>query len=58
MPAQRLIIDAELLVLLIVGAASRTFVPLHKNLSAYTEEDYEFLVGFLARVPRVGRILS
>jgi hypothetical protein len=53
MIGQRLIIDSELLVLLIVGAASPTFIRKHKNLSTYTEDDFDFLAAFLARAPAV-----
>lgn len=53
MSRQRLLIDAELLVLLIVGIASPSFIPVHKNLSAYSKSDFDFLLSILSLVPNV-----
>lgn len=47
------ILDTNLLVLLVVGAASREYIAVHKRLSAYTAEDYTLLVAMLSRVDRV-----
>lgn len=53
MTDQRLLIDSELLVLLIVGTASPGFISAHKNLKAYSKADFDFLLSFLALVPNV-----
>lgn len=47
-------IDANLLVLLVVGSVGRDLISKHKRLRrAYTAEDYELLVDLLSRVNRV-----
>jgi hypothetical protein len=53
MPADAIILDANLLVLLIVGMASRTYIAIHKRLRAYTERDFDLLTDFLARAARI-----
>ena len=42
-------IDANLLVLLIVGATGRHLIPKHKRLRAFLEDDYDRLLQELAR---------
>ncbi len=37
------IVDANLLLLLIVGASDINYIKMHKNLSGYTESDFEIL---------------
>ncbi len=37
------LVDANLLLLLIVGSADRRFIGMHKNLSDYSESDFEIL---------------
>jgi hypothetical protein len=41
------LLDANLLVLLVVGGASTSFIGKHKRLRAFTVEDYRLLVGIL-----------
>jgi len=42
------LLDSNLLVLLVVGKASRDFISQHKRLSAYTIGDYDLLCSVLA----------
>ena len=37
------VIDANLLVLLVVGTASKDYIPKHRRLAAYTADDFELL---------------
>lgn len=46
-------IDAELLVLLIVGAASPSFIEKHRRLKSYTVADFELLVSIVRRTDQV-----
>ena len=48
-----LFIDANLLVLLVVGSAGRDLIAKHRRLKAYTTEDYDILVDRLGRVDQV-----
>ena len=48
-----LFIDANLLVLLVVGSAGRDLIAKHRRLKAYTTEDYDILVDRLGRVDHV-----
>ena len=47
MPPRGYFIDANLLVLLIVGSESRDLISKHRRLKEYTAEDYEILVKLL-----------
>ncbi len=47
------VLDANLLVLFVVGAASKDFIARHKRLSAYTVEDYVMLRGLVSRARSV-----
>jgi hypothetical protein len=51
MPAQpeSLILDANLLVLLVVGSVDERQVPSFRRTRAYTREDFHLLNGFMAR---------
>ena len=40
-------IDANLLVLLVVGSVGRNLIAKHRRLREYSEEDYEVLVDLL-----------
>jgi hypothetical protein len=42
-----LVLDANLLVLLVVGSASRDYIGRHKRLQAYTVDDYETLASLV-----------
>ncbi len=48
-----LCIDANLLVLLVVGSVGRDLIAKHRRLREYTREDYETLVDMISRVDRV-----
>jgi hypothetical protein len=48
-----LILDASLLVLLVVGATSRSLVERHKRLKAFTTEDFDLLLGLVTHAPEV-----
>ena len=54
-PAGRagLFIDANLLVLLIVGSVGRDLIAKHRRLRAYSAEDFDILIDFLDPVDRV-----
>ena len=53
MPPAGYFIDANLLVLLIVGSEDRDLIARHRRLKAYTVDDYELLLRFVADVQRV-----
>ena len=53
MPANAVVIDTNLLVLLIVGIASPSYIARHKRLQAYTRQDFLLLTDFLSRARRV-----
>jgi hypothetical protein len=53
MPPNPVALDANLLVLLVVGLASDTYVTQHKRLKAFTIADYQLLQGLLANTPEV-----
>ena len=53
MPADAIVLDANLLVLLVVGTASRSYIAKHKRLDAYTEQDFLLLLELLPRTPRI-----
>ncbi len=48
-----LFIDANLLVLLVVGSVGRDLIAKHRRLKEYTPEDYDTLVDEIDRVDRV-----
>ena len=43
-------VDANLLLLVVVGSVGRDLIPKHRRLSGYTVEDYEVLVGLIDSV--------
>jgi hypothetical protein len=53
MPANPVVLDANLLVLLVVGTASRSYIVKHKRLQAYTEKDFRLLLDILSAAPRI-----
>lgn len=53
MPANAVLIDANLLVLLVVGTASGSYIARHKRLRAYTQRDFVLLTDLLAGASRV-----
>jgi hypothetical protein len=48
-----LLIDTNLLVLFIVGAASKEYITKHKKLTEFTVQDYEVLVEIISQAPAV-----
>lgn len=48
-----IVLDTNLLVLFVVGTASRAYIPRHKRLKAYAVADFELLLKILAPAPEV-----
>ena len=53
MPLAGFFIDANLLVLLIVGSVNRQFIAKHRRLQRFTVEDYDILINLLDQVKQV-----
>ena len=53
MPLLGYFIDANLLVLLVVGSVGRELIPKHRRLQDYTAEDYDLLLATIGQVERV-----
>lgn len=53
MPPSGYYVDANLLVLLVVGSLDRDLIAKHRRLRAYSAEDYEILIKLLDPVERV-----
>ena len=53
MPASGYFIDANLLLLLVVGGVSRAAITRHRRLREYTPEDFRILINLIDQVPRV-----
>lgn len=53
MPPRGFFIDANLLVLLVVGSVSREAIGRHRRLTVFTSDDYEILINLIHRVERV-----
>ena len=53
MPANPLVIDSNLLVLLVVGRASPKFIAMHKKLKQYTVADFDLLLRIVRPAPEV-----
>lgn len=53
MPSSRLLIDANLLVLLVVGMTARRLVSKHKRLREFSEDDYDLLTALISAVDEV-----
>jgi hypothetical protein len=53
MPARAFFIDANLLLLLVVGSVGQDLIVKHKRLQAYTREDYEILIDLISQVSQV-----
>lgn len=51
MPANQVVIDANLLVLLVVGAVDRRLVGKHRRVKNFTLEDYDLLLDLLQETP-------
>lgn len=53
MPARPIVLDTNLLVLLIVGIASPTYIAIHKQLRAYSLQDFDLLTRLLETASRI-----
>ena len=53
MPAKRIIIDANLLVLLVVGRMGRQFIGRHRRLREYSVDDYDRLLRVISGLDQV-----
>ena len=53
MPVNAVILDANLLVLLVVGLYSRSYIARHKRLAAYSEKDFDLLSAYVASASRL-----
>ena len=53
MPASRFLIDANLLVLFVVGKTGRQLVTKHRRLREFSVDDYDRLVGMLRMVDQL-----
>lgn len=53
MPVSGYFIDANLMVLLVVGSVGRELIPKHRRLQGYTAEDYDLLLDIIGQVERV-----
>ena len=53
MNALPLLIDTNLLLLFVVGTASREYIGKHKRLTEFTEEDYDTLLVVISSAPSV-----
>lgn len=48
-----ILLDTNLLILFIVGTASRKYISMHKKLTEFTVEDYDTLVKLISCAPEV-----
>ena len=46
-------IDANLLVLLVVGSVGKNLIPKHRRLRRFSQDDYDTLTGMIAKVDQV-----
>ena len=53
MPPSGYFVDANLLVLLVVGSTGRNLIGKHRRLREYSEEDYDILLNALSQVEQV-----
>lgn len=53
MPVSGFFVDANLLVLLVVGSVNTNIIARHRRLADYTATDYETLLGLLSRANRI-----
>ena len=52
MPVSQVVIDANLLVLLVVGAVDRRLVGKHRRVRSFEPEDYDLLLEWLPETPQ------
>jgi hypothetical protein len=53
MPVSTIILDSNLMVLLVVGSASRSYIAKHKRLKVYTEREFDLLLEILSTASRI-----
>ena len=53
MPSSGFLIDANLLILLVVGSVDRDLIPKHRRLRRFAVEDYERLLNLIGHFDRV-----
>ena len=53
MPARRILIDANLLVLFVVGRTGRQLITKHRRLRHFSVDDYDRLIGMLRMVDQL-----
>ncbi len=53
MPGNGVVLDANLLVLLVVGSASEYYISKHKRLRAYTVRDFRLLANYLSMAAHI-----
>ena len=53
MPLKKIYVDANLMVLLVVGATGKHLITKHKRLNTYQIEDYERLLNLVTRIEKV-----
>ena len=53
MSTRSLVLDANVLVLLVVGLTSRSYIRIHSRLSAYTEGDFDLLHAYANAAHRI-----
>lgn len=53
MPEKAFVLDANLLVLLVVGLASPEHIAIHKRLGEYSKVDFDLLTQLLADASRI-----
>lgn len=51
--SKRVFLDANLLVLLVVGATDRRLIAKHRRLSTFREEDYDILIDMVGNVDEI-----
>jgi hypothetical protein len=49
----KIILDSNLLLLFVVGTASRSYIKIHKKLKSYTEEDFDLLCNLLSTATEI-----
>lgn len=50
---ETIILDTTLLILLVVGQASRAYIGKHKRLNPFTSGDYDLLISILSQAPSI-----
>lgn len=53
MPASGYFIDANLILLLVMGSVSRDAIARHRRLGTFNSDDYQILINLINQVPRV-----